>query len=228
MKSCQSSHNMHKNVEMSSSPEFMPLPQYVLDIIKSERMRLKCSSIDEMEESNNSTKGVILVTNNDYNNNDDDVDVDDRASINSNANVKSSKAPRLKFTAEQRSLAIGIYDNYDCKREAMRKINEMKGFEALRSRRINHWKTSNFRMGRPISDQFEEEVIKEHQSNRSDHVASCAERVKRRGYWDDEQQTFIQKWLLNKHTCQLKFTNRWVSAFRERAKKRILTEIPHP
>jgi hypothetical protein len=114
---------------MSSSPEFMPLPQYVLDIIKSERIRLKCSSIDEIEESNNSTKGINLVTNNDYND-DNDVDVDDRASINSNVNVKSSKAPRLKFTAEQRSLAIGIYDNYDCKREAMRTINEMKGFEA--------------------------------------------------------------------------------------------------
>lgn len=216
--------------EISSSLEFMSLPHYVLDIIKSERVRLKCSSIDEIEESNNSTKGVILVKNNDYNEDDDhdDLDVDEKASINSNVNVKSSKVPRLKFTAEQRSLAIGIYDYYNCKREAMRKINEMKGFEALRSRRINHWKTCNFGMGRPISDKFEEEVMKEYQINRSDHIVTCAERVKRRGYWDDEKQAYIQKWLLNKHTCQLKFTNRWVSAFRERAKKRILTETPHP
>lgn len=214
--------------EMSSTPGFLSLPQHVLDIIKAERIRLKCSSIDEIEESNNSTKEAILVTNN--NNDDDsddcdDVDVDDKASINSNVNLKSSKAPRLKFTAEQRSMAIGIYDNYDCKREAMRKINEMKGFEALKSRRIYYWKTSNFKMGRPISNKFEEEVMKEYLANRSDHIVSCAERVKRRGYWDNDEQAYIQKWLLNKHTCQLKFTNRWISAFRERAKKRILTEI---
>ena len=194
----------------------MSLPQYFIDVIQAERIKLNCSSMDDGVKSCENDKCIILET-------DDDDD-----SVLECSNVKKKKTSRLKYSAEQRSLAIEIYDKFDCKKEAMLRINQMKGFEALEKRKILRWKNSksNFTMGRPISEEFEAEVMKECKSSNKNgstslhnHIKACAKTVLNREYWNEEVHSYTQKWLKDTRTRSLLFTSRWIMGLLARSGK---------
>ena len=190
--------------------------QSVIDFIQAERIVWKCSTMDEIE--NKPDKKCLVIEN----------DNDDSDSDLGNSEEKISKIKRIKYPLEQRSLIIGIFEGYECKKEAMLRINQMKGCEGLEKRKILRWisSKSNFTMGRPISEEFEAEVIKECKTNNKDgstlhkYIKKCATVVLNREYWDEDSQSYIQKWLNDTRTRNLQFTSRWIKGFLTRSGKK--------
>jgi len=78
--------------------------------------------------------------------------------------------------------------------------------------------------GRPKCDEFEEEVMakcdslldekRRRASSLNDysyaHVKRCAAIVMDGDYWDNQTRSFVKKWKLNRTTCSLCFSNKWV------------------
>lgn len=93
--------------------------------------------------------------------------------------------------------------------------------------------------GRPINDEFEEEVciecekslepdnkkLKRKKANEFSyaHVKQCALIVREKDYLDDKSNTNFKKWKLNETTNRLKFTNKWVYGVLRRRTERNLT-----
>jgi len=163
---------------------------------------------------------------------------------------------RHKYTEQDRNEIISFYDQFKCKARAMEVINSITGFEQLKARQVRRWKNSNSSssiskksMGRPVSEQFELEVLEEyhlaaHQlivnenhpvkddhpsgsldlspsnsrsSSRSSSkydfmlLRECAAKVLDFDYHDDCSGKVIKKWQFDKRTCNLRFTNKWIS-----------------
>jgi len=47
-------------------------------------------------------------------------------------------------------------------------------------------------------------------------IRQCARDIRNREYWDEKSQSYIKKWHVEKLTCDLKFSNKWVSGLLRR------------
>jgi len=150
--------------------------------------------------------------------------------------ISSSQAwRRRKYTLEEQRTIIKLYDGFKCKAAAMRAINSIEGFEHVYVRKIRRWKSQSKPMGRPVSPEFELEVMEEYlmamqqitclsTRQKSSHSYSkmkeCAKKVFNNDYWDEDSFSYVKKWQLDKRTCNLQFTNKWVSGMLRRDKDR--------
>lgn len=141
---------------------------------------------------------------------------------------------RRKYTLDEQRIIIDLYDTHECKTEAMNKINSMEGFEHVYERKIKRWKHCSAKpMGRPVSQEFEEEVLREYEqavskidwTSRScpfsySKLKQCATKVFDREYHDCTVEgvvTYHKKWLKDSRTKNLQFTSRWITGMIRRA-----------
>jgi hypothetical protein len=133
----------------------------------------------------------------------------------------------------------------------MKAINQIHGFESIYKRKIERWKLSSKPMGRPVSREFENEVIteyaeywKKNYNNKNSSSSStsnyysfctsgakpyisnsvlkkCALAVFDRDYWDEKSNAYIKKWHIDKLTSKLCFSNRWITGLLMRSNKSI-------
>ena len=154
-----------------------------------------------------------------------------------------STVGRKLFSLAERKVLVSIYDSTDDKITAMKLVNDatQNGEQIITERRIKRWKKSgNLKIpGRPLSVEFEEEVIAECERIQSKESSSvslstcthefikmCAINVFNKDYWDDESSSFIKIWHHDKKTCKLRFSNRWVIGLMQRmSKRRIVTSM---
>jgi len=98
--------------------------------------------------------------------------------------------------------------------------------------------------GRPVCDEFEEEVIEECESSLESNcfkkkrtssgndysyaqVKQCAAIVMDKEYWDEGSHSFLKKWQLNRRTRSLSFTNKWVFGMLRRYSKKLRLQEIH-
>ena len=65
---------------------------------------------------------------------------------------------REKFLPNEQKAIIDLYDRYTDKKIAMRILKNMPGLENMYERKIKRWKSSTKTMGKPVSQEFEDEV----------------------------------------------------------------------
>jgi len=152
-----------------------------------------------------------------------------------NDSKKVSKS--LSFKIDQRNAVLHIYNNLGCNRNAVQLIKSFDGYQNLNERRIKRWmKNPDLKSpGRPISEEFEDEVIAEcdlsitHKkkklsatSNRYSYnlVKECAFKVFNKDYWNVKESSFIKKWHFDPRTSKLHFTNKWVVGLLQRDLKK--------
>jgi len=157
------------------------------------------------------------------------------------ARTTATATPRLLFSLAERKVLVDLYDSTDDKTTAMSLVNATQnGEQTITEQRIKRWKKSGMlKPGRPLSVEFEEEVIAECERTQSkesssaniypyEFVRMCAFNVFNKDYWDDESSSFIKKWHHDKKTCKLRFSNRWVLGLMQRmSKRRIVTTSEH-
>ena len=146
--------------------------------------------------------------------------------------------PRLLFSLAERKALVDLYDSTDDKITAMSLVNDatQNGEQIITERRVKRWKKSGLlKTGRPLSVEFEDEVIAECERTQSKESSSAniypyelvrasAINVFNKDYWDDASSSFIKKWHQDKKTCKLRFSNRWVFGLMQRvSKRRIVT-----
>ena len=146
--------------------------------------------------------------------------------------------PRLLFSLAERKALVDLYDSTDDKITAMSLVNDatQNGEQIITERRVKRWKKSGLlKTGRPLSVEFEDEVIAECERTQSKESSSAniypyelvranAIIVFNKDYWDDASSSFIKKWHQDKKTCKLRFSNRWVFGLMQRvSKRRIVT-----
>ena len=153
--------------------------------------------------------------------------------------VRTTTTATLKlFSIAERKVLVDLYDSTDDKTTAMSLVNATQnGEQIITERRIKRWKKSGMLKipGRPLSVEFEEEVIAECERTQSKESSSsvciypyefvrvCAINVFNKDYWDDESSSFIKRWHHDKKTCKLRFSNRWVLGLMQRMSKRRIT-----
>lgn len=165
--------------------------------------------------------------------------------INDTKQETSSKSTTT-FNVDQRNAVLHIYNILGCNEGAVKLIKSFDGFEGLNERRIKRWmKNPDVKNpGRPISEEFEDEVIAECDlsatqkkkkknlsttSNRYAYnlVKECALRVFNRDYWNVKESSFIKKWHTDPRTSKLHFSNKWVLGLLQRdLKKRPVVASP--
>jgi len=123
-----------------------------------------------------------------------------------------------KFLIKDKLQIIKIYTSYEDKSIALKKIKSIPGCEHLIEQKILHW-MSKSKTGKPISTEFEGEVIEECKQFRQDLkgksypytvVQLCAKKIFDKDYWDESSKSFIKKWHFDRRTYKLHFTNKWV------------------
>jgi len=147
----------------------------------------------------------------------------------------TSIRPRIyrTYTDADRKAVVEFYEQHDCKVTALRLIRTSVGYENMTDRKIKRWMSAlgiKKCAGRPVCDQFEAEVLAEcdkcaQESSKSNYshrysyafVRDCAYRVLNNSYWDEHSSSCTKKWLLDKRTCNLKLTNKWVSGLLRRS-----------
>ena len=173
----------------------------------------------------------------DYSISSSDDDNNSNNNSNSNSNNNNGRTSTRNLTVNQRKAVLELYDQFDCKTSALQVINSIIGFQDINESKIKRWKkqvTMNS-PGRPISDEFEMEVMKECErvsrlfevkrvatSNLYTYsvVKHCANEVLHKDFWDDETSSFVKKWQYDKRTCNLRFTNKWILGVLQRESKR--------
>lgn len=157
-------------------------------------------------------------------------------SIESEVAVKKSSPQN--FTESERRSIVQLYDLFECKATSMSVIHSIDGYETMPERKVKRWKIGMEEMvprvpGKPISLEFEQEVMMECQKTDSKDfkkssatngytyslVRLCAQQVMNKDYWDADSASFVQKWRRDKRTCGLLFTNKWVSGVLRRWKE---------
>lgn len=148
---------------------------------------------------------------------------------------------RRKYTVDEQRAIIKLYDGFKCKAEAMRAINSIEGYEHVYVRKVRRWKSQSKPMGRPVSPEFEVEVMEEYMMamqqtltcplrQKSSHSYSmmkeCAKKVFNNDYWDEGTSSYVKRWQLDKRTCNLQFTNKWVSGMLRRDKDKGVSSLP--
>jgi len=126
---------------------------------------------------------------------------DDDNNINNNNN--NEKISTRTLTSDQRKAVLELYDQFKCKTSALQVIKSINGFQDVNERKIKRWKKQATVIcpGRPISDEFEMEVLKECErvsrlfkvkrvstSNIYTYslVKYCANEVLSKEFWDDK------------------------------------------
>jgi hypothetical protein len=86
---------------------------------------------------------------------------DDDNNINNNNN--NEKISTRTLTSDHRKAVLEHYDQFKCKTSALQVIKSINGFQDVNERKIKRWKKQATVIcpGRPISDEFEMEVLKE-------------------------------------------------------------------
>ena len=165
--------------------------------------------------------------------------------------MKNSDAQLTKqrFTSNERRIIVELYDRFDCKVTAMNIIKSIAGYEHLYEQKIKRWKgginPSQLSLQKSLeksnSDEFEDEVLAEcakaclslkycraKLSNFNSYyyssVKECAIQVLNKDYWDADTSSYVKKWKLDKRTCNLQFTNKWVSGLLRRS----TMKLPYP
>jgi len=141
---------------------------------------------------------------------------------------------RAKFQPNEQKAIIDVYDKYTDKAIAMRILKNIPGLENMYERKIKRWKSSTKTMGKPVSQEFEDEVYEEYlkinEDNSNDisftnvstvNIKRCGIQVLHREYWDVTTNQMIKKWHNNPHTTALQFTNKWVSGFIRRRRMKV-------
>ena len=137
---------------------------------------------------------------------------------------------RRKYTEAEQNAIISLYDQHKYKPAAMRAINSISGFEHVYERKIRRWKSRTKPAGRPVSDEFESEVMEVYSqqmyfiSPKSPYpyaaLKESAMKVFNKEYWDERSSTYVKKWQLDKHTCHLQFTSKWVVGMLRRVERK--------
>jgi hypothetical protein len=65
---------------------------------------------------------------------------------------------RAKFQPNEQKAIIDVYDKYTDKAIAMRILKSIPGLENMYERKIKRWKSSTKTMGKPVSQEYEDEV----------------------------------------------------------------------
>jgi len=135
----------------------------------------------------------------------------------------------------------------DSKVDALNRIRSIKGLENLDESMIRDWVVVEGTLtckqpGRPINEDFEDEVMIECEKNSEllcrsqvmrrgsssnrfsyDHIRSCAVKLLDTFYWDKSSNSFSKKWTLDKRVSKLHFTNKWISGLlRRQSMKKVM------
>jgi len=142
------------------------------------------------------------------------------------------------YSISERKSIVTLYDDFTCKVTAMKLIHSIEGYEKLNERRIKRWKKQSTLKspGRPISEEFEDEVLLECKHSpkniKKDKVTSkvnmysyalvreCANKILNKDYWDDSTGISTKKWLNDSRTSKLQFTNKWILGVLQRGLKK--------
>lgn len=163
--------------------------------------------------------------------------------VSNQSEVAFKKSSPQNFTESERRSIVQLYDLFDCKATSMSVIHSIDGYETIPERKVKRWKIGIEEIvprvpGKPISLEFEQEVMMECQKTDSKEfkkssatngytyslVRLCALQVMNRDYWDADSSSFVQKWRRDKRTCGLLFTNKWVSGVLRRWKEYCLSK----
>ena len=235
--------------------DYFQLPHDFQAVILEEYAKIACQSTFSNKEINLNTKNdadeetIQFVDDDDNDDGDDDDDDNSNNGINdlgSNQHIDSNQDSdgnetipplqdmklmnkRRKYSENEQQQIIQIYDAISNKPKAVKFLQHICGFRDIYERKIRRWKTSTKKpMGRPVSPEFESEVLHEYrmlfQNNctryKSRYLQTCAELVFDREYVDDKSGTLVKKWHEDKRTCNLQFTAKWITGLLNRQAKR--------
>jgi hypothetical protein len=156
--------------------------------------------------------------------------------------TNSTRVRARKFTPEQIERIISLYDSCENKTTALGIINAIDGFQKVDRAMIFRFKkkpkVKSESLGRPVSQEFEREILAEcakifdmmkneqREEFKADPYAAysyavikeCARYVMEREYWDEEKQDMVEKWKIHPLTKNLQFSNMWVCGMLKRNK----------
>lgn len=173
------------------------------------------------------------------NDTDTDYDSDNNISVvdknNSKSTMISSKTKRRAYLVSEQREIINIYDSFVNKTDAIKHIKSMNGYHEIYERKIKRWKSSNKIMGKPISQEFENEILKECIQENSNFINNIVKnkkfesrRIKKnamkifdREYYSHKFNQLIQKWHYDNRTYNLQFTSKWIKGFLKRLKDKL-------
>jgi hypothetical protein len=222
--------------DLNSDTSFIPSLPLSLPSSASTSMNLQSSSTD-------SNKLIITTPLNadktNENDTDTDYDSDNNISVvdknNSKSAMISSKTKRRAYLVSEQREIISIYDSFVNKTDAIKHIKSMNGYHEIYERKIKRWKSSNKIMGKPISQEFENEILKECIQENSNFLNNIvknkkfeSQRIKRnamkifdREYFSHKFNQLIQKWHYDNRTYNLQFTSKWIKGFLKRLKDKL-------
>ena len=130
---------------------------------------------------------------------------------------------RRYYSIEEQNQIKNVYESFDDKANAIEFLQLVYGFDKLNERKIKRWmKSANKPMGRPISPEFEAEVLDEfkgllpHTELSRDNLRMCGYKVLNREYINTDSGAMEKKWLKDTRTRNLKFTDRWITGMLKR------------
>ena len=191
------------------------LSPYLLAVMSEEYLRMRCCSGEDYN-ANSCPERSIKVSSSNH-----------QHDIELSSDFMPTNT-RSKYTPAQQKEIIRIFKNHHCHDDAMKEINGIPEFERVQKRKVIRWiqsSNSGAIMGRPISKEFESEVLievkekwKPSMGSFNAFVTKSATTVFNREYWSEEKQAFcVKKWKEEKSTRSLKFTTRWVEGWIKRA-----------
>ena len=132
---------------------------------------------------------------------------------------------RRKYSVEEQLEIIRIYDSISKKTKAIKFLQVVCGYNEIYERKIKRWKTCAKKpMGRPISQEFESEVLDEYKRHFPPHtelsrhsLRVCGHRVLNREYVNADTGVMEKKWLKDPRTRTLQFTDRWIIGILKRS-----------
>jgi hypothetical protein len=144
---------------------------------------------------------------------------------NHSCQIIKSKDKRRNYSAEEQLEIIRIYDSINKKTKAIKFLQVVCGYNEIYERKIKRWKTCTKKpMGRPISQEFESEVLDEykrlfppHTELLHDNLRVCGHRVLNREYVNANSGVMEKKWLKDPRTRSLQFTDRWIIGILKRS-----------
>ena len=144
---------------------------------------------------------------------------------NHSCQVTKSNNKRRKYSVEEQLEIIRIYDSISKKTKAIKFLQVVCGYNEIYERKIKRWKTCTKKpMGRPISQEFESEVLDEYKRHFPPHtelsrhsLRVCGHRVLNREYVNANSGVMEKKWLKDPRTRSLQFTDRWIIGILKRS-----------
>jgi len=178
--------------------DYCKLPHDFQEVIQKEYARIEAQDSDSKNDNNKSSYRMTL-------------------------NKVASK--RRKYSDEEREQIIRIFDSIENKTKVIKFLQDVCGYEEIYLRKIQRWKSTDKKtMGRPVSREFESEVLdvyKRHFPNTllSRHLLrDCGYLVLNREYFNVDTGAMEKKWLADNRTCKLQFTERWIKGMLKRNK----------